>query len=124
MASNFNKDACQEAYEIVNFLLQRGEIVVPNKIMDVLENNRNTNHKFDLNDIQHIKLHPETELILTAVYIECMTTEAEKNKISKAVSTLQSVITKKESSPVEMGLTTITFMQKLRAKLRETIKVW
>ena len=123
MEYNFNENAYQEAYEIINFLVDAGEIVVPQKTLDVLEKGRNINHSFNLNDINRKTLHPDTEKILTSVYLECIATNKEKSKINKAVKVLRKTIIQEEGVKPVTSLATITWSDKIRAKLMQPVKI-
>ena len=123
MEYNLNENACQEAYVIVTYLLENGEIVVPQKIMDVLEKNRNINHSFDINDIENRTLHPDTEKILTEIYIECIASQSEIKKINKSVKMLQQTITNDMYKSNEVSLATLSWGDKLKSIFLSPIKI-
>ena len=123
MGYYFNENACQEAYTIVNYLIETSNIVVPQKIMSVLEIGRNINHSFDLNDISKRELHPDTEKILTEIYMECIATQSEKNKINKAIKTLNSTIASSNTKTQSTSIATVSWGDKFRQKLFSPVKI-
>lgn len=122
MDERYDKNACQEAYVIVNFLVENGEIVVSQDLIEFLENNRNTEYKFDLNDINNRELLLDTEKILAKVYIECIATKSEKAKIIKSLKTLHKTILKEDYVEKNTGLSVLRFRDKLKQRLFSTSK--
>ena len=128
MEENFEKVAYSQCYSIVNFLVEEGEIVVTQNFLDILEQRRDLGYQFDLNDSDSIELHPDTEKILTYVFLECVATSDEKNKIVNAVRTLKSIITD-ESEEVEEGsllpidVTRLKWSDRVKLKLKKILSL-
>lgn len=130
MKENFNKDAYTQAYIIVKFLLEIGEIVVPENLLNVLEKRRNINYQFDLNDIKNIQLNPDTEKILTIVYIECIANHDDRNKIKKATKTLRKIIINEEEKDEKINkkllpvdINSLKWNEKIKIKLRKMLSL-
>ena len=128
MEENFEKVAYSQCYSIVNFLVEEGEIVGTQNFLDILEQRRDLGYQFDLNDSDSIELHPDTEKILTYVFLECVATSDEKNKIVNAVRTLKSIITD-ESEEVEEGsllpidVTRLKWSDRVKLKLKKILSL-
>lgn len=127
MAEIYNANAYKQAYVISNFLIDNGEIVMPQDLLDVLESRMNKEYYFDINDINKIELLPDTEKILTQIYLECLASAKEKEKIFKLTKELKKIILdEEETSNVEKSLmladlTGLKFFEKIRIKLNKFI---
>ena len=120
----YNANAYKQAYIIANFLLEAGEIVIPENLIDTLEQKMNKEYYFDLNDIKNTEIMEDTEKILTQVYFECMVNETEKNKIDKLSNQLKELIVGKEEKNIDQSLLTtsldgLKFFEKIRVKLNK-----
>ena len=127
----YNANAYKQAYVIINFLIDYGEIVVPTVLLDNIENRMNKNYYFDLNDIKQIDLLEDTEKILTEIYLECMINKSEKNKIKKLAGQLKSIILEEKNleenkNLLPMNLKGLSFFERLKIKFNKLAfgKVW
>lgn len=123
MDDKYSSNAYTQAYVIVNYLLEMGEIIVPENLIKTLEDKRNIEYKFDLNDLKNIQLHPDTEKILTIVYLECIANSDEKKKIIKSIKYLRKTIIKedldKENSIecLPMDVNSLKWIDKIKIKI-------
>lgn len=120
----YNANAYKQAYVITDFLVEIGEIVIPETLIDTIESRMNKDYYFDLNDIKKTEIMEDTEKILTQVYFECMVNEIEKNKIDKLSNQLKELIVGKEEKNIEQSLLTtsldgLKFFEKIRVKLNK-----
>ena len=81
MEAIYDAKAYKQAYVISNFLIDTGEIVMTQKLLDTLEARMDKDYYFDMNDINNIELLPDTEKILTQIYLECLAPAKEKEKM-------------------------------------------
>ena len=127
MENNFDKNAYTQTYVIVNYLLQTGEIVVPEKMINELESKRNTNYKFNINDINKISILPDTEKLLTYVFLECVANSEEKKQINLLVSNLRKIIINEDiekqiqQNALPMNLTTLKWSEKFKIALKKLL---
>ena len=120
MDMEFNKNACAQGYVIINYLMQTGEIVVSEKLMNYLEINRNKDYNYSINDLNTIKLLPDTEKILTEVYLESIATAEERETITELVSRLKEII---KNEPIEEVQTSLAPMSMTELKWSEKFKI-
>ena len=115
----YNSNAYTQAYVMTNFLVETGEIVISENLIDTIENRMNKNYYFDLNDIKQAEIMEDTEKILTQVYLECMVDEKEKTKITKLSNQLQNLILEEEELKENQALLPVksndlSFFEKLK----------
>ena len=128
MQEIYDAKAYKQAYIISNFLIDNGEIVMEQKLLDTLENRMNKDYYFDMNDINNIDLLPDTEKILTQIYLECLASDKEKEKIFKLTKELKKIILNEDNknaneqkSLILADLTGLKFFEKIRIKLNRLI---
>lgn len=132
MQEIYDANAYKQAYVISNFLIDNGEIVIEQKLLDTLENRMNKDYYFDMNDINECDLLPDTEKILTQIYLECLATTKEKQKIFKLTNELRKVILdekeentqKIEKSLILTDLTGLKFWEKIKIKINRLISFY
>lgn len=124
MSKEIDKNAYAQSYIIVNYLLQIGEIIVPERLINNIDSKRNKDYKFDINDINKVEILPDTEKILTEVFLECIATSKEKEQINLLVSNLRKLIinepieeTQKELLP--MSLATLKWTEKFKIAIKK-----
>ncbi len=80
-----DRKAIKEAYVIINMLSKENKNKIPKDFIEYLKDNMDKNYKFDISDkienINRVKLLPDTEKILSVVYTDYLSTEEEKNII-------------------------------------------
>lgn len=126
MAKEYDKNAYAQSYVIVNYLLELGEIIVPDKLMNILENKRNKNYKYDINDLNQIELLPDTEKILTEVFLECLVNKEEKKEIENSVANLRKLIINEqievqEENNLPLNLATLKLTERFKIAIK---KIW
>ena len=127
MEKDFDKDAYAQSYVIISFLLQTGEIVVSEKLMNKLESNKNPDYKFNINDINKISILPDTEKILTYAFLECMINAKEKQQIYSLVSNLRSLIINEKNEEITkenvlpMDLATLKWSEKFKIAIKKLL---
>lgn len=128
MQEIYDANAYKQAYIISNFLIDNGEIVMEQKLLDTLEKRMNKDYYFDMNDINNIELLPDTEKILTQIYLECLASAKEKEKIFKLTKELKKIILNEDNknaneqkSLILADLTGLKFFEKIRIKLNRLI---
>ena len=127
MEKDFDKDAYAQSYVIINYLLKTGEIVVPEKLMNKLECNKNPEYKFNINDINKISILPDTEKILTYAFLECMISAKEKQQINSLVSNLRSLIINEKNEEIikedalPIDLATLKWSEKFKIAIKKLL---
>ena len=126
MNKEFDKNAYAQSYVIVNFLLKIGEIVVPERLMNVIDSRRNKNYKFDINDLNKIEILPDTEKILTEIFVECIANKEEKEKIDFFVANLRKLIINEQieeskDNELPLNLATLNLAEKFKIAIK---KIW
>lgn len=128
MEAIYDAKAYKQAYVISNFLIDTGEIVMTQKLLDTLEARMDKDYYFDMNDINNIELLPDTEKILTQIYLECLAPAKEKEKILKLTKELKKIIlneddknANEQKSLILADLTGLKFFEKIRIKLNRLI---
>ena len=129
MQEIYDRNAYKQAYVISNFLIENGEIVMPQELLDTLEVRMNKEYYFDMNDISKIELLPDTEKILTEIYLECIATVKEKEKILKLTKELEKIIldekneknSKVQNSLMLADLSGLKFFDKIKIRLNRLI---
>ena len=128
MEAIYDAKAYKQAYVISNFLIDTGEIVMTQKLLDTLEARMDQDYYFDMNDINNIELLPDTEKILTQIYLECLAPAKEKEKIFKLTKELKKIIlneddknANEQKSLILADLTGLKFFEKIRIKLNRLI---
>ena len=128
MEAIYDAKAYKQAYVISNFLIDTGEIVMTQKLLDTLEARMDKDYYFDMNDINNIELLPDTEKILTQIYLECLAPAREKEKILKLTKELKKIIlneddknANEQKSLILADLTGLKFFEKIRIKLNRLI---
>lgn len=123
MNKEYDKNAYEQSYVIVNYLLQTGEIVVSENLMNNIEINRNKDYRFNINDLNIIDLLPDTEKILTDVYMESIATAEERITINELVSKLHEIIKNEPIEEAQSNLAPLNLMElKWTEKFRIAIK--
>lgn len=124
MFENFDENAYKQAYVIINYLVNSGEIVISQEFINKIEQKMNKDYYFDLNDIKSVKILPDTEKILAVVYLEYILSEKERTKVSNFTSKLKKIIVKEEKQ--EIGLITqdlseLSVFEKLKVKFNKLL---
>lgn len=83
----FNRKALTEVYEIL-MEYEDGIYNIPENIMKVIEDNRDKEYVFDINEIENIELMEDTKRILTYLYTEFLST-GEEHEILKQMEKVQ-----------------------------------
>ena len=120
MKKELDKNAYVQSYVIINYLLQTGEIVVSENLMNNIELNIDNSFKFNINDLNKIELLPDTEKILTDVYMENIATSEEKEEIKELVSKLRKII---KNEPIEETQTNLSPLNLTELKWTEKFKI-
>ena len=127
MDEKYNPNAYKQAYIITNYLVDIGEIVISQNLLDTLESRMNKEYYYDLNDINNIELLPDTEKILSYIYLQYKIDAKEKEKILKLTKQLKKIIIGEEkeetenSSSMLLDLNSLNFFKKLKIKLNRII---
>ena len=129
MKQTYDKNAYKQAYVIANFLIEHMGIVMPQNLLDVLENRMHNSYYFDINDINTVQLLPDTEKILTKIYLECLVKEKEKEKIYKLTRELKVIIedkqltteSKKDNALLAIDTADFSFWEKIKIKFNRLI---
>lgn len=127
MEKSFDENAYSQAYAIVNFLVEEGEIIISQELWETLENKRNVNYTFDLNDIGNIELNPDTEKILTIVFLEFIASEEEKTEIDKAIRILKKAVINEEETignellPIDFS--SLKWSKRIKLKMKKLFSI-
>ncbi len=93
--------AYSQAYEIIKFLLKNGDIVISENLANNIEQRRDKDYVFNINDIKETELLEDTKKILCAVYLEGMAEH--KEEILKNVDTIKKLILNDVSKQEEIN---------------------
>ena len=77
-------NAYTQVYEIIKQLSEEEYAKIPNEVVEVIKENRNTEYKFELDDDLKLKdqeLLPETRAILFNIFREYLSTLEQKERI-------------------------------------------
>lgn len=77
-------NAYTQVYEIIKQLSEEEYAKIPNEVVEVIKENRNTEYKFELDDDLKLKdqeLLPETKAILFNIFREYLSTLEQKERI-------------------------------------------
>ena len=80
------KNAYTEVYEIIKQLDEEEYNKIPSEVIKAIEENRNTEYEFDLDEDIELKdqeLLPETKAILFNIFRDYLSTQEQKEKIIK-----------------------------------------
>lgn len=83
----FDRKALTEVYEML-MEYEDGIENVPENILKVIEDNRDKEYVFDINEIENIELMEETKRILTYIYTEFLST-GEEHEVLKQMEKMQ-----------------------------------
>lgn len=128
MKNKYDKDACAQSYVIINYLVQTGEIVISEKLITELELNMNKNYSFSINDLNKIELLPDTEKILTEVYLESVATDEERKNIEELVLKLKQIIKKEPIEEAQgvlapLNLTELKWSEKFKIAIKRLLYI-
>lgn len=121
----FEENAYTQAYVIINFLVDIGEIVISNNILENIEKNMNRDYYFNLNDINKTTLLPDTEKILSFIFEDCVVTDKERDIIEKASKEIKRVIEKEENQEsLLLDLNSLKWSEKFKMKIKKLLKLY
>lgn len=123
MQEKYDANAYKQAYVIANFLIENGGIVMPQELLDILECRMNKDYYFDMNDIKKVEILPDTEKILTQIYLECIVNKKEKEKIYKLTKELKKIILEEDEKKVEKNQNFLISADLAGLKFFEKIKI-
>lgn len=83
----FDRKALTEVYEML-MEYEEGIENIPENILKVIEDNRDKEYVFDINEIENIELMEETKRILTYIYTEFLST-GEEHEVLKQMEKMQ-----------------------------------
>ena len=118
----YSANAYKQAYVISNFLVDIGELIISEDLLNVMEKRMNKDYYFSLNDIKKGDILPDTEKILTVVYLDGMIEEKEKERINKLTKELRKIIVKDEAieaiqALIPSDLSGMNIFERIRIKL-------
>mgnify|MGYP004595921257 FL=1 len=93
--------AYSQAYEIIKFLLKNGDIVISENLANNIEQIRNKEYNFNINDIKETELLEDTKKILCVVYLEGIAEN--KEELIKNVEIIKKLVLKDTSIEEEIN---------------------
>lgn len=87
--------AYSQAYEIIKFLLKNGDIVISENLANNIEERRDNDYVFNINDIKETELLEDTKKILCVVYLEGIAEN--KEELIKNVEIIKKLVLKDTS---------------------------
>lgn len=93
--------AYSQAYEIIKFLLKNGDIVISENLANNIEQRRDKEYNFNINDIKETELLEDTKKILCVVYLEGIAEN--KEELIKNVEIIKKLVLKDTSIEEEIN---------------------
>jgi len=90
--TKFDRKALTEVYEVIIMLEKKDLEKIPNKIIETIKLNKDSEYDVNLQDIEDGKMLPDTVKILSTLYTYYLANEEEKNIIFKLVNAKQELI--------------------------------